>query len=192
MNYLAHLHLAKVSNTSYCGNLFGDFTKQVELASLPEELITGIRNHQYVDKLVDNHPASIEFRDTQQVGRRRFVGIVQDVLMDYWLVNKWSDFSDTPLPEFHDVFLPDLLEYHALCPPRLQSMIESLDESRWLADLGRLQGIERALASIMRRWKYGQYLQPFYAELPSLILATESVFDQVYPYLVEQVQRKTV
>jgi len=187
MNYLAHLHLAKVSHTSYCGNLFGDFTKRVELTTLPLELQIGIKHHQYVDKLVDTHALSVMFREQQTVGRRRFVAIVQDILMDYWLVNKWHTFNDVSLDDFHRQLLPDLLAHHAICPPRLQSLIESLEQTPWLPNLGELQGVEKALSSIMRRWQHGHYLQPFYDALPNLIQQTETIFDQVYPDLIEGV-----
>lgn len=190
MNYLAHLHLAKLSNTSYCGNLLGDFSRQLDTDRLPAEIILGIKMHQYIDKTVDAHIASLAFRETQTVGRRRFSGIVLDILLDYWLVNKWHEFNTTPLDEFYDDFLPDLRQHHDLCPPRLQMLISSLDNNRWLSDLGQLSGVEKALNSIMRRWRYGHHLQPFYDTLPTLMAATEITFDQVYPDLITSAQEQ--
>ncbi|TBR41756.1 DUF479 domain-containing protein [Marinomonas agarivorans] len=184
MNYLAHLHLAKVSGTSYCGNLLGDFASELDRSKLPKEVVLGIKMHQHIDKTIDSHTGSFSFRENQTIGRRRFVGIVLDILLDYWLVNKWQQFNSTPLDAFYDDFLPDLHRYHDLCPPRLQGLITSLDHKRWLADLGQLSGVEKALQSIMRRWRYGHHLQPFYEDLPLLLTMAETTFDQVYPDLM--------
>ena len=187
MNYLAHLHLAKLSNTSFSGNLMADFCRPAEVKLLPLDIIQGVKMHQFVDKTLDSHPLSTEFRAQQTIGRRRFAGIVQDLLMDYWLVNKWEQYNQNDLALFYDDFLPDVLSYQSLANEPYAKLVVSLSTHRWLADLGELKGIQKALNSIMRSWKYGDYLVPFYHALPDLLEHSETLFDQVYPDVIKAV-----
>jgi len=192
MNYLAHLHLAKLTNTSFTGNLVADFCHVNQMKQLPLDIQNGIAMHQFVDKTLDSHVLSLHFRAEQQIGRRRFAGIVQDLLMDYWLVNKWSQYSDVSLDLFYQEFLPDLMRHKGLVNEAYQRLIESLDQQRWLANLGELKGIQRALMSIVKTWRYGDYLMPFYHSLPQLIDSSEGLFDAVYPDVINAVKEKAL
>lgn len=187
MNYLAHLHLAKLTKTSYAGSLMADFCDAKHLNALPRAVRIGVNLHQFVDKTLDTHPLSIQFRAEQTVGRRRFAGIVQDLLMDYWLVKKWDHYNEDPLSLFYSDFLPELLEHQNLANHAYQGLVSSLDRRRWLESLGELKGIEKALMSIINRWRYGDYLIPFYQSLPQLLASSESLFDGIYPDVITAV-----
>lgn len=56
MNFLAHLHIADVSNTSLVGNLLGDFVRGDPTGKYQEDWVEGIRIHRFVDSYTDNHP----------------------------------------------------------------------------------------------------------------------------------------
>lgn len=192
MNYLAHLHLAKHTGTSFTGNLIADFCHSGQMKQLPFIIQSGIVMHQFVDKTLDSHVSSLHFRTEQTFGRRRFAGIVQDLLMDYWLVNKWDRYSEVSLDAFYQEFLPDLRMNKGLANEAYERLIESLDNERWLVNLGELKGIQRALMSIIKRWRYGDYLMPFYQALPALIDSSETLFDRVYPDMIVAVKKKVV
>ncbi|MGR0277504.1 acyl carrier protein phosphodiesterase [Marinomonas dokdonensis] len=182
MNYFAHLHIASITQTSWAGNLLGDFA--VDVQSLDADLWEGWNLHQQVDVMVDKHPASLQYRQMPRKGRRRFAGIVQDIVMDYWLIQYWSRFSSTDLEVFCERAVQELAADQARCPKRLQSMIDSLLLNNWLGNLGTLQGVENALHSIMRRWKHGAHLQDFVDELPAVIEQGEAPFLALYPDLL--------
>lgn len=190
MNYLAHLHLAKHTDTSFTGNLVADFCHASQMKQLPTIIQKGVAMHQFVDKTLDSHALSLAFRIEQTIGRRRFAGIVQDLLMDYWLVNKWGEYNEVSLDLFYQEFLPDLRANKGLANEAYQALIESLDQQRWLANLGELKGIQRALMSLIQRWRYGDYLMPFYHALPELIHRSEDLFDGVYPDMIMAVKKK--
>lgn len=192
MNYLAHLHLAKLSKTSYSGSLMADFCHASQIYLLPNDIQKGIKLHQFVDKTLDSHPLSVEFRAEQTIGRRRFAGIVQDLLMDYWLVKKWDEYNDISLAEFYAEFLPDLLLHQHQVKPAYQRLVLSLNENRWLQNLGTLKGIEKALMSIIRSWRYGEHLLPFYQALPYLLESSETLFDAVYPAVLAAVEKEAL
>jgi acyl carrier protein phosphodiesterase len=187
MNYFAHLHIASITNTSWVGNLLGDFP--VDIDSLDADLFTGWRLHQQVDVMVDNHDVSLAFRSMSRKGRRRFAGIVQDIAMDYWLIQYWDRFSSVPLSSFCDQALAGLVEDKHRSPERLGKMITSLETENWLPHLGTIQGVENAIRSIMRRWKHGHHLQAFLDELPDVIQQAEAPFLVLYPELLAFVER---
>ncbi|MGO3344826.1 MAG: ACP phosphodiesterase [Marinomonas sp.] len=182
MNYFAHLHIAYETKTSWAGNLLGDFP--VTASELPADLYQGWRLHQKVDVMVDEHCVSVAYRSMERAGRRRFAGIIQDIVMDYWLIQYWSSFSQLPLDTFCQQAVAGLVEDINRCPVRLQNMIRSLQKNNWLAELGTEQGLVNAIHSIMRRWQHGHHLQPFLQELSVVIDQGEAVFLALYPDLL--------
>ena len=188
MNYFAHLHIAAITNTSWVGNLLGDFP--VDASRLEADLLAGWRLHQKVDVMVDQHEASLLFRSMERKGRRRFAGIVQDIAMDYWLINYWTQFSSVPLDEFCDQAVAGLVKDKDRSPERLKNMIRSLEHENWLSNLGTMEGVDRAIRSIMRRWKHGEHLQGFVDDLPNVIAQAEAPFLALYPDLLNYVKQE--
>lgn len=194
MNYLAHLHTADQADSSLTGNLLGDFRRGADLAALPDHLLEGIQLHQFVDQFVDAHPISVAFRSSALPGKRRFAGIAQDILMDYWLANKWHHVCAEPIDLFCLRVVQQLARDKAYCPDQMQPLIASLQRHNWLPEMATEEGVRQAFASLKRRWRFGHYLQPFVDHLPTLLEQTESVFDELYPDLliaVENRQKKT-
>jgi acyl carrier protein phosphodiesterase len=190
MNYVAHLHIADVTQTSFAGNLLGDFSRGIDLNQLPNTLQEGLVLHQFVDVFVDAHPASMAFRSLPHAGRRRFVGIIQDILMDYWLLQYWSRYSTRSIDDFCHKALTQLLLEKNHCPQRLQAMIDSLNRYNWLSELGTHQGVENAIQSIIRRWRHGDHLRPFLVDLEGIIERSETVFLDLYPDLMLAVNQQ--
>ncbi|MBD5771558.1 acyl carrier protein phosphodiesterase [Marinomonas colpomeniae] len=188
MNYFAHLHIASITNTSWVGNLLGDFP--VDVNSLEPDLFAGWRLHQQVDVMVDQHVASVAFRSIPRKGRRRFSGIIQDIAMDYWLIQYWEKFSSVPLTVFCEQAVSGLVMDKNRSPERLANMISSLEGSNWLSSLGTLDGVDRAIHSIMRRWRHGKHLQDFVDDLPNVIEQAEQPFLLLYPDLLDFVDQE--
>jgi acyl carrier protein phosphodiesterase len=188
MNYFAHLHIASITQTSWVGNLLGDFP--VNANSLDADLLEGWRLHQQVDVMVDKHEASVEYRSMPRNGRRRFAGIVQDIVMDYWLIQNWSRFGAMPLDVFCQQAVSGLILDKERSPERLKNMISSLETDNWLSTLGTTDGVEKAIRSIMRRWRYGEHLQDFVDDLPNVIEQAEKPFLALYPDLLEFVDQE--
>uniref|UniRef100_A6VVY4 ACP phosphodiesterase n=1 Tax=Marinomonas sp. (strain MWYL1) TaxID=400668 RepID=A6VVY4_MARMS len=188
MNYFAHLHIAAITNTSWVGNLLGDFP--VDANHLDADLLVGWRLHQKVDVMVDQHEASILFRGMERKGRRRFAGIIQDIAMDYWLIQKWTKFSPVALDIFCEQAVAGLVKDKHRSPERLKNMISSLEYENWLSNLGTLDGVDRAIHSIMRRWKHGEHLQGFVDDLPNVINQAEAPFLALYPDLLDYVKQE--
>ncbi|RBP85837.1 DUF479 domain-containing protein [Marinomonas rhizomae] len=188
MNYFAHLHIASLTSTSWVGNLLGDFP--VDANRLDSDLLLGWRLHQKVDVMVDKHEASLLFRAMERKGRRRFAGIVQDITMDYWLIQNWPQFSSVPLDVFCEQAVAGLVKDKSRSPERLRNMISSLEHDNWLSNLGTLDGVDRAIRSIMHRWKHGAHLQGFIDDLPNVVAQAEAPFLALYPDLLDYVEQE--
>lgn len=50
-----------------------------------------------------------------------------------------------------------------------------------------MEGVDKAIRSIMRRWKHGEHLQGFVDDLPSVIAQAEAPFLSLYPDLLDYV-----
>lgn len=188
MNYVAHLHLAKITQTSYAGSLLGDFPWQPD-PNTPE-LAQGWRLHQAIDTFVDAHAQSERFKAMPRAGRRRFAGIVQDITMDYWLVRSWPKYDPQPFDEFAAQAVVALVEDKRYCPERLQRMISSLEEYNWLQELGTKIGVERAIRSIQKRWPLGYHLEPFIDELDLLLEQANEPFLLLYPDVIREAKNR--
>ena len=88
MNYLAHLLLADDTDASRIGNLLGDFaTGTIESLAerYPPEILRGIKMHRAVDRFTDSHEVFKHARNLLAPGRRRFAGIIIDIIFDHYL-----------------------------------------------------------------------------------------------------------
>ncbi len=54
MNFLAHLHLAHLADSSLPGNLMADFVRSNPQGDYPAEIIDGIFMHRRIDVMTDN------------------------------------------------------------------------------------------------------------------------------------------
>ena len=54
MNFLAHLHLAHLADSSLPGNLMADFVRGNPQGDYPAEIIDGIYMHRRIDVMTDN------------------------------------------------------------------------------------------------------------------------------------------
>ncbi|MCV5245975.1 ACP phosphodiesterase, partial [Escherichia coli] len=53
MNFLAHLHLAHLADSSLPGNLMADFVRGNPQGDYPAEIIDGIYMHRRIDVMTD-------------------------------------------------------------------------------------------------------------------------------------------
>ncbi len=103
MNYLAHIFLADNTDASRIGNLLGDFTRGSleDLARIyPPEVMRGIKMHRAVDRFTDSHAVFKQARALLAPERRRFAGIIVDIIFDHFLSIHWDEYSTQPLEDF--------------------------------------------------------------------------------------------
>ncbi|MBL6749184.1 MAG: DUF479 domain-containing protein [Nevskia sp.] len=100
MNYLAHLWLTDRAGLPLAGAVLGDVLRGRLDGRLPAALEASVRLHRRVDVVTDAHPLVAQARTRFPPGGRRYAGIVLDLLYDYCLARRWSEFSGEPLADF--------------------------------------------------------------------------------------------
>ncbi|MBE8207916.1 ACP phosphodiesterase, partial [Leptospira borgpetersenii serovar Ballum] len=101
MNFLAHLHLAHLAQSSLPGNLMADFVRGKPDALYPADVVAGHYMHRRVDVLTDNLPEVREAREWFRPETRRVAPVTLDVMWDHFLSRHWAQISpEIPLAEF--------------------------------------------------------------------------------------------
>ncbi len=101
MNFLAHLHLAALADSSLLGNLLADFVRGNPQGEYPPEIVAGIMMHRRVDVMTDTLPLVKEARTYFSADYRRVSPITLDVLWDHFLARHWDQLvPNCTLPDF--------------------------------------------------------------------------------------------
>ncbi|HEY1075540.1 MAG TPA: ACP phosphodiesterase [Fontimonas sp.] len=100
MNFLAHLLVARRTQTSEAGAILGDIVRGADLSAYPADIQRGIRIHRRIDALTDRHPLLQIRRQDFAPESRRYAGIVLDLASDFALAQDWTLYCDETLPAF--------------------------------------------------------------------------------------------
>lgn len=160
MNFLAHLWLADTLGARPSGALLGDQVRGRLDPRWPADLRASIQLHRRIDALTDAHPVVRQISAQFVQGKRRYAGILLDVLWDHALAGHWLDYGKEVLAEFCQrisVAVGNDAEAYELaglpCPP--SARLEKL-----LASYQRPEAIDRALAQIGSRLRQPQHFTP--------------------------------
>jgi acyl carrier protein phosphodiesterase len=191
MNYLAHIHLAHVTNTSMLGNFFGDFVKGSDLSHLNEEHQLGVRLHRKIDTYTDSHDDVKALREMFPKSVRRMSGIVIDIYFDHLLCAHWSQFTDPNLDKILDRFYTEVQQHPDAISERFQQVRQGLLNHRWLSDYQEARNCKRSFEQIERRLNK----RILFADEAAEFIALHDVelrerFLNFYPELIEFSQAK--
>jgi acyl carrier protein phosphodiesterase len=143
LNYLAHLLLAEDDSLSRVGNLLGDFvTGRPEALELPLRVVQGIVRHRAIDRFADEHPVTARLKALVAPERRRFAGVIVDLVHDHFLTRHWENFSPIPFREFIDACNGALRDHLELLPPALADTLEERIADDWLGHYGTDEGLD--------------------------------------------------
>lgn len=82
MNFLAHLHLATLADSSLLGNLMADFVRGNPQQGFSDDVVSGIRLHRRIDVLTDSQAEVKAAAAHFSADYRRVAPITLDVLWD--------------------------------------------------------------------------------------------------------------
>lgn len=193
MNFLAHLHLASLADSSLMGNLMADFVRGNPFDAWPQPVAEGISLHRRIDVLTDSLPEVREARQFFRAETRRVSPITLDVIWDHFLSKHWSEISpEISLPVFlaqaKSVIQPDL----AVTPERFQTLNRYLWTERWMeryADAPYLEKVLRGMAS--RRPKLAA-LSDSYQDFIENYHQFNEIFWRFYPQMMAKAARKAL
>lgn len=156
MNFLAHLHLAHLAESSLSGNLLADFVRGNPEESFPPDVVAGIHMHRRIDVLTDNLPEVREAREWFRSETRRVAPITLDVMWDHFLSRHWSQLSpDFPLQEFVCYAREQVMTILPDSPPRFINLNNYLWSEQWLVryrDMDFIQNVLNGMASVAHVW----------------------------------------
>lgn len=155
MNFLAHLHIAQHTNSSFVGNFLGDFVKGDPAGQFNKQIVQGIRLHRFVDSYTDQHPIIKSLKPLFPAHLRRFSAITLDMFWDHCLAKHWGNFSDLSLSEFCQqaqlqIAQESILEKNAL-PQRFQNVSQLVWQDKWLECYGKIENINVGLQRMATR-----------------------------------------
>ncbi len=145
MNFLAHLHIASATNSSFVGNFLGDFVKGDPAGQFGIEIVQGIRLHRFVDSYTDQHQVVKALKPLFPQPLRRFSPITLDMFWDHCLAKHWREFAPLPLADFcrraqRQIAAESRIEKNAL-PERFQKVSQRVWQDKWLESYARLENI---------------------------------------------------
>ncbi|MGL5699403.1 MAG: ACP phosphodiesterase [Kluyvera sp.] len=193
MNFLAHLHLAHLANSSLSGNLLADFVRGNPQQDYPATVVDGIHMHRRIDVMTDNLPQVKEAREWFRPATRRVAPITLDVMWDHFLSRHWEQVSP-------DISLPDFVRYaHAQvsailpnAPARFVTLNEHLWSERWLERYRDMEFIQSVLNGMANRRPKLDALRDSWHDLDEHYAPLETRFWQFYPQMMQQAENKAL
>lgn len=89
VNFLVHLHLSDAAQLPLSGAILGDLVRGRLEGRFPAALEQSIRLHRRIDVVTDAHPLTHAARARFPAERRRYAGIVLDLLYDHCMALDW-------------------------------------------------------------------------------------------------------
>ena len=189
MNYLAHLFLAQPTPHSMVGNLMGDFRKYIEPdLVLPEGVLRGIKNHMEVDRFTDHDQKIYDLKNVFSRRRRRFAGIIIDVVFDYFLIKHWSCYCELPRNEFIDTAYSHLRSHAHVMPAEMARVSGLITENDWFSSYATMEGISTVLDRMSARIRFENALLGSGEEVMANYESLELTFIDFFPRLNEHIK----
>ncbi|WP_413494841.1 ACP phosphodiesterase [Morganella psychrotolerans] len=190
MNFLAHLHLASLANSSLLGNLMADFVRGAPEDQYSAAVAQGIRLHRRVDTLTDSHPLVREARQLFRPELRRYAPITLDVVWDHFLSRHWSDIvPGISLTDFTQHVRTVIEPQLAFTPLKFQEMNEFMWPQRWLIRYQEVPYIGQVLAGMARRRPKLVALKETDYDFINNYQPLEDIFFRFYPQMMEAVTK---
>lgn len=189
MNYLAHALLSGPDDELRLGNFLGDFVKgRVENYRGPhvtERLREGIRLHRAIDSFTDQHSTvrRSKARLSARYGLRS--GVIVDLAYDHFLAKAWDEFETVSLNEFSTNYFYLLKTNLFRVDPVLHPLVSAMSQQNWLVGYARLDGLERALAGMARRFPVATGIETAGEVIRADYAGFEADFREFFPLIFE-------
>jgi acyl carrier protein phosphodiesterase len=184
MNYLAHMLCSDDTPASMLGNFLADFVKGDVEGRFPREIVEGIRHHRRADCFTDSHEVFGASRRLISGPRRRYAGVIIDVLYDHFLATNWDRYGSTGLDEFVGRVYDNLGRHHVVVPHPVPMVIEKMTREDWLGSYRTVDGIDRTFRRISRRITRENPLDSAIEELERNYGLLQDHFHSFFPQLM--------
>ncbi|MDA8098907.1 MAG: ACP phosphodiesterase [Nitrospiraceae bacterium] len=188
MNYLAHMLCSNHTSSSMLGNFIADFVKGDVSSRFPPDVVEGIRHHRRADHFTDSHEVFGASRRLVSPRRRRYAGVIIDVVYDHFLATSWDRYSSTGLDAFVGRVYANLEQYSAPLPHPVPWVIGKMVREDWLRSYRTFEGIDRTFKRISLRIKRDNPLDSAIDELERNYDLLEDHFHAFFPQVLAQFQ----
>ncbi|MGI2176367.1 ACP phosphodiesterase [Shewanella ulleungensis] len=182
MNFLAHLHLADISDTHLVANLCGDFTKG-KIEDHPKHLQQGIWLHRQIDQVTDSHEIIIDLLKQFPKTSRRVAPILIDLAFDHYLAFYWEEYHHQELDVFCQKAYQELNTTPQL-PATLQAIAPKIIQQDWLSSYQTKQGLNQAIKGVSQRLSKPELFDHAIRDVDKLYVEIEIAFRTFYPQLM--------
>jgi len=191
MNFLAHLHLAHLADSSLPGNLLADFVRGNPENLYAPAVVDGIYMHRRIDVMTDNLPEVKIAREGFRAQTRRVAPITLDVMWDHFLSRHWAQLSpDFSLEDFVRYAHSQVATILPESPPRFVNLNNYLWSERWLERYREMDFIQNVLNGMASRRPRLDALRDSWHDLDAHYEALETRFWQFYPRMMTQAKNK--
>lgn len=191
MNYLAHLHLASLADSSLLGNLLADFVRGNPDGLYSDTVVSGIRMHHRVDVITDSLPEVKIARGYFRPEFRRVAPITLDVVWDHFLSRHWETLvPSVSLEDFIDQCQLEIEPQLPDMPERFQNLNAWLWPERWMQRYAALPFISNVLTGMASRRPKLSALEGSFHDLELNYDALEQLFWQFYPQMMQQAKNR--
>ena len=191
MNFLAHLHLASLADSSLPGNLIADFVRGNPSDKWPADVTAGIFMHRRIDAMTDDLPQVHIARTWFRPQTRRVSPISLDVMWDHFLSRHWTRFSpNEPLAQFVARAEAAIAPILPVAPERFVNLNHYLWPERWLERYADMDFIARVLNGMASRRPKLAALSDSWHDLNDHYAALEKLFNEFYPQMMQLAQAR--
>lgn len=174
------------------GNLMGDFMKGVDIKQLPSSIALGIQNHKVVDAFTDSHQSINALKDCLSPDRKRFSGIITDVMFDYFLIKHWQRYSGMNFNHFVDQVYQALLDNIAIMPKTMATVVTRMVDMDWFRSYGSLETMGYVFNRMSQRIRFENNLSGAIEEVEDYYHVYESTFLLFFPQLIDHVRLSNI
>ncbi|WP_159564947.1 ACP phosphodiesterase [Budvicia diplopodorum] len=193
MNFLAHLHLASLAESSLLGNVLADFVRGNPEANYSGDIVSGIRLHRRIDKLTDSLEPVKQARSLFSVQNYRVAPIALDVLWDHFLSRHWAKMEPKiALTDFIQCAQDSITPSLPSTPEDFQHMNQYLWRERWLERYAELPFIDNTLKRMAARRPKLSALGECILDIQQNYTDLEAIFFQFYPEMANLAKTKNL
>jgi acyl carrier protein phosphodiesterase len=184
MNYLAHFLCSPVSPDFLLGSAIADLVKGWVDGKFPAGVVEGIRHHRRIDSFTDRHESFLASRRLISAQRRRYAGVIVDVVFDHFLALDWDRYAAVGLDEFVERVYEQLGRHEAPLPEEARMVIGKMIREDWLRSYRTVEGLDRTFRRMSARLWWENPLGAAVEELEANAAALRRHFHDFFPELL--------